>query len=88
MAYPLDTNFGGIYTPDAIVFRNSVKDLFTLMDKPYKVSFISLAALDFNEKQDTHHISYCSYQQTRLNEEEFKGQFRAVKFAPFYEIFG
>lgn len=150
IAYPLDTNFGGIYTPDAIVFRNSAKDLFTLMDKPYKVSFISLAALDFNEKHGKNleyqlpcgginsegmeimrnkirtiyriaatnchdsmilgafgcgafrlpSATVASLFKEILNEEEFKGQFRAVKFAilhnddsyskfaPFYEIFG
>ena len=149
-AYPLDINFGGIYTPNAIVFRNSQDELYTLKDTPFKVGFISVAALDFNEKHGKNteyqlpsgdispegmeimrnkirtiyriaasngHDSMilgafgcgafrlpaetvASLFKEILNEEEFKGQFKAVKFAilhkddsyskfaPFYEIFG
>lgn len=48
-AYPMDMNFGGIYTPEAIVFRNGL-DHHALLDEPYKVGIVSVAALDFNEK--------------------------------------
>ena len=51
IAYPMDMNFGGIYSPGVTVFRNS-SDLYSLMEENdvYKVGIISVAALDFNEK--------------------------------------
>ena len=50
-AYPMDINFGGIYSPGVTVFRNS-EDLYSLLeaDDTFKVGIISVAALDFNEK--------------------------------------
>lgn len=48
-AYPMDINFGGIYSPEVTVFRNA-EDLYALLEKPYKVGVVSVAALDFNEK--------------------------------------
>ena len=51
IAYPMDTNFGGIYSPGVTVFRNS-EDFYSLLEESetYKVGIISVAALDFNEK--------------------------------------
>ena len=51
IAYPMDMNFGGIYSPGVTVFRN-VADLYSLVEESdiYKVCVISVAALDFNEK--------------------------------------
>lgn len=48
-AYPMELNYGAIYTPGVTVFRNTA-DLFALLEEPYKISIISAAALDFNEK--------------------------------------
>ena len=47
--YPMDMRNGGIYSPDVTVFRDG-NDWFRLIDEPYKLGIISLAALDFNEK--------------------------------------
>ena len=41
--YPMDKNFGGIYTPYATVFR--ALD-FSLLEKPVKISFVSVAAMN------------------------------------------
>lgn len=41
--YPMDRNYGGIYTPYATVFR--AYD-YTLLNSPQKISFISVAALN------------------------------------------
>lgn len=41
--YPMDRNFGGIYTPYATVFRASD---YTLLNTPQKISFISVAAMN------------------------------------------
>lgn len=51
VAYPMDMNFGGIYSPGVTVFRNTA-DLYSLLEEKdsYKVGIISVAALDFNEK--------------------------------------
>lgn len=43
--YPMDRHFGGIYTPNATVFRDSNKD-YVFISKPYQISFIAVAALN------------------------------------------
>lgn len=48
-AYPMDLNYGGIYSPGATVFRNA-HDLYSFAEETYKVGIVSVAALDFNEK--------------------------------------
>ena len=53
--YPLDRNFGGIYTPDVTVFRESEVNGYRLMDEPVRLSIISVAAIDHPAlKDDTH----------------------------------
>ena len=44
--YPLDRNFGGIYTPDAIYFRESEQKGYALMDEPVGLSFITVAGMN------------------------------------------
>lgn len=44
--YPLDRNFGGVYTPDAIYFRESEQKGYTLLDKPVSLSFITVAGMN------------------------------------------
>ena len=48
-AYPMDINFGGVYSPGVTVFRNA-DDHYAFLEEPYKVGIISVAALSFNEK--------------------------------------
>ena len=48
-AYPLDLNYGGIYSPNVTVFRNA-HDLYSFAEDTFKVGIVSVAALDFNEK--------------------------------------
>lgn len=43
--YPLDANYGGIYTPNAVVFRGGLQSGFSLMDTPVTMSFISVAPI-------------------------------------------
>lgn len=40
--YPMDRNFGGVYTPYATVFRDSE---YHLLDCPERISFVSVAAI-------------------------------------------
>ena len=44
--YPLDRNFGGIYTPDAIYFRDSEQKGYALLDNPVSLSFITVAGMN------------------------------------------
>ena len=46
--YPLDMNFGGIYTPDVTFFRKNRNEFFTLRDDAFKCDVITVAALSFN----------------------------------------
>ena len=44
--YPMPVRFGGIYVPDATVFRAGAKDDFALLDTPYYMSFVAVAAIN------------------------------------------
>lgn len=44
--YPLHRDFGGVYTPNAMVFRESEAYGYKLMNKPLKLSFISVAGMN------------------------------------------
>lgn len=44
--YPLDWNFGGVYTPDAIYFRESEQKGYALLDNPVSLSFITVAGMN------------------------------------------
>ena len=44
--YPLDRNFGGVYTPNAIYFRESEQKGYALLDEPVSLSFITVAGMN------------------------------------------
>lgn len=44
--YPLDRNFGGVYTPDAIYFRDSEQNGYALLEEPVSLSFITVAGMN------------------------------------------
>lgn len=44
--YPLNRDFGGIYTPSAIYFRDNEETGFALLEKPTALSFISVAGMN------------------------------------------
>lgn len=44
--YPLDRNFGGVYTPDAIYFRESEQKGYALLNEPVNLSFITVAGMN------------------------------------------
>ena len=43
--YPLDINFGGIYSPNVTFFRNNIEKYFSLRKDPFKASIITVASL-------------------------------------------
>ena len=44
--YPLDRNFGGVYTPEAIYFRDCEQKGYALLEKPVSLSFITVAGIN------------------------------------------
>ncbi len=52
IGYPLDTNYGGIYTPNVTFFRNNKSQYFTIKDQPFSCDVITVAALSFNGRND------------------------------------
>lgn len=44
--YPMDKNFGGIYAEGITVFRGTEDEGYPLLDEPYFVNVISVAAID------------------------------------------
>ena len=44
--YPLDRNFGGIYTPHATVFRGTEQMGYPLLETPFQMSFIAVAGIN------------------------------------------
>lgn len=50
--YPLDLNFGGIYTPDVTFFRYNRSNFFELREEPFKCDVITVAALSFTGRTD------------------------------------
>lgn len=48
--YPLDINFGGIYSPDVVFFRHNRSLNFTLRDEVFSSAIITVASLSNREK--------------------------------------
>ena len=61
VGYPLDINFGGIYTPNVTFFRNNKARFFTLRDRPFHCDVITVAALSFNGKSNYSSINELQY---------------------------
>lgn len=48
-AYPLDIDFGGVYSPDVTFFREGKSKLYAFREQPFKCGVISVAALSFRD---------------------------------------
>lgn len=44
--YPLDRNFGGIYSPDITVFRDTEQKGYALLEEPFKIAVVSVAGMN------------------------------------------
>lgn len=55
--YPLDRNYGGIYTPFAMLFREGENAGYRLMEKPEIMSFISVAGINRPQLRDAMHLA-------------------------------
>ena len=47
--YPMDRDFGGIYSPNVTVFRGNESSGYPLLSKPYQVNMIAVAGIDMPE---------------------------------------
>ena len=54
-AYPLDIDFGGIYSPDVMFFRRNLRDGYAFRENPFACGVITVAALSFREPNN-----YCN----------------------------
>ena len=54
-AYPLDIDFGGIYSPGVMFFRKNLKDGYAFREDPFTCGVITVAALSFREPNN-----YCN----------------------------
>ena len=54
-AYPLDIDFGGIYSPGVMFFRKNLKDGYAFREVPFACGVITVAALSFREPNN-----YCN----------------------------
>lgn len=50
--YPMNINFGGIYSPNVCFFRNNIDKYYSLRTKPFKCSVITVASLDGRKDHD------------------------------------
>lgn len=48
-AYPLNIDFGGIYSPGVMFFRKNARDGFAFREEPFACGVITVAALSFRE---------------------------------------
>lgn len=55
--YPLNRDFGGIYTPGALLFREDEQHGYKLMDTPERLSFIAVAGINRPELKDATHLA-------------------------------
>lgn len=59
-AYPLDINFGGIFSPDVTFFRYGSDRYYAFRDEPFKCGVVTVSALSFREA-NTYNVSELEY---------------------------
>lgn len=61
IGYPLNLNYGGIYTPNTTFFRNNKDKFYTMRDVTFKCDVITVAALSFTGRMDYSYADEMSY---------------------------
>lgn len=61
IGYPLNMNYGGIYTPNVTFFRYGKSNFYELRKHSFKCDVITVAALSFNGRSDYSDIDELSY---------------------------
>lgn len=57
ISYPLDPNFGGIYSKNVVVFREGEDKNYELLNQPFKLDIISVAAINRPDYDDNFKFS-------------------------------
>lgn len=55
--YPMDERFGGIYSPEVCFFRDTEDTGYSLLEEPFFISVISVAAINYNPKHGHHRLN-------------------------------
>lgn len=45
-SYPMDRNFGGVWSPNVTIFRGTEEEGYPFLEKPWKVNFIAVAGVN------------------------------------------
>ena len=61
IGYPLNINFGGIYSPNVTFHRHGKDRLYELREHPFKCDVISVAALSFSGRSDYSYADEMSF---------------------------
>lgn len=56
-SYPMDERYGGIYSPDVCFFRDVEDNGYALLEEPFHISVISVAAINYNPKHGRHALN-------------------------------
>lgn len=76
--YPMDERNGGIYSP-VKVFRAGAASGFALLDEPWQVGIISVAGLDFGQKQGRDkHYATANHGYTDAGREVMREKIRTI----------
>ena len=67
--YPMADRYGGAYSPNVIVFRGERSEGYPLLDDPYVLSFVTVAALCNPELTFTGHLTAPDLEETRKRAE-------------------
>ena len=82
-AYPLDIDFGGIYSPDVTFFREGKDKFYAFREQPFKCGVITVAALSFRESN-----RYCNDElHFRASDGGFTPQGEAVQLNKIRTIY-
>ena len=81
--YPLDINFGGVYTPNVTFFRNNAASFYTLRERSFCCDVITVAALSFNGRSHYAELDELSFRSetggfTPAGEEIMKNKIRTI----------
>ena len=72
--YPIPRSSGGIYSPDAQVFRSSEATGYALLPAPYPVSFVTVPAINRPAMEERDGQTWLTPQMTRITQ----GKIRAI----------
>ena len=63
--YPLDRNTGGVYSPGVTVFRGLELDGYPLLEEPYRLGVVTVAAINRPPLKDADHLANEMTEPTR-----------------------